>query len=201
MKKWIVFAVSLLMLLGCTRYDGGNPVNNGAENEKSEEDELIEEMAEKAKAEEKESKESKETKKTEKEEAEDEKENGEIKLDDKLEFGNFSVTMDHVRVYEEKGKNYADISFSWLNQAGDGKKTFMQLSALDVEQGDSILDETTGAWDPTNKNTSDIYFPNAQNGEWKVKLTYELKNKEEPITITFVPLTGEGSEKITVNIN
>lgn len=181
------------MLAACTQYKDGEPVVK-------ETDEPKEEVKqEKPKEEPKEEPKKEETEKEEKAEKA-KKDDNKIKIEDKFTFANFTVAMDYVRVYEEKDKNYADINFNWLNQAGDGKKTFMQLSAMDVEQGDAILEETTGAWDPTNKN-SKVYFPNAENGETSVKLTYELKNNEEPIVITFVPLTGEGSEKVTVNID
>lgn len=126
-----------------------------------------------------------------------------IKLDDKLIFGEYTVDMKDVRIYEDEGTNYADISFDWLNQAGDGKKMFMQLSLLDVLQGDKVLKEMSGAWDVQNKNSSRIYFPNAQNGSINVKLTYELDNKDEPITIVFVPLNhllDEESQKVNVDI-
>lgn len=130
----------------------------------------------------------------------EEESTGEIEVTDELAFGEFTVKMNGVNVYEEDGKHYADISFSWLNQAGDGDKTFMAVAALDVEQGDELLEETTGAWDVMNKNSSDIYFPNAQNGEKEIELTYELVNDED-LTITFVPLNEhDESQELTIEL-
>lgn len=131
---------------------------------------------------------------------EEETNTNEIKLDDELLFGEFKVNMKDINVYEEDNKTYADLSFSWLNQSNDGKKTFMQLSLLDVKQGDNILEETTGAGDIENSNSSDVYFPNAQNGEWTVELTYELVN-DEPLTIIFTPMNDvEDSQEVNIDI-
>lgn len=165
------------------------------EKKKVEKEKIKEEKEEKAA----EKKEKEETEK-EKEAQEAKKEGNKIKVDEQLEFAELTVNMDYVRVYEEDNKEYAEISFDWLNQAGDGKKMFMQLSGMDVEQSGKILEETSGAWDAMNKNTSRIYFPNAQNGEISISVVYELENTNDPITVTFVPLTGEGSEKLTIDI-
>lgn len=133
----------------------------------------------------------------------EEESTGEIEVTDELAFGEFTVKMNGVNVYEEDGKHYADISFSWLNQSGDGDKTFMSIALLDVKQGDTILDETTGAWDVMNQNTSDVYFPNADGGEKTVELTYELDNAEDLLTIIFTPLNDvvdEDSQEVTIDI-
>lgn len=190
MKKLMAILAMAMLLLAACGESGEKPAVDKAEKPKEE-----------TKQEPEKKEEPKEEKPKEEKKAKPKKDEGLIKVTDELTFANYTVTMKSVRVYEKKDKAYADIKFNWLNQAGDGKKMFMQLSALDVEQGGVILEETTEAWDPANKNSSPIYFPNAQSGEVGVELTYALENKEDPITITFVPITGEGSEKVTVDIN
>lgn len=134
-------------------------------------------------------------------EVEEEKLDKKIDVEGELVFAEFKLNLDKIRIYEEDGKAFADIEFNWLNQAGDGKKMFMQLSAMDARQGEKLLDETSGAWDPLNKNSSRVYFPNAENGEIGVDLTYQLENTEDPISLTFVPLSEEDSGKIDIEIN
>ena len=141
--------------------------------------------------------------KKEKEVQDAKKEGNKIKVDEQLLFGKFTVNMDQVRVYEEEGKTFADISFDWLNQAADGKKSFMQLSLLSVYQGESVIEDTEGAWDIENKSTSRIYFPNAENGEIGITLTYELENTDDPLLIKFQPLNSlieENSQELTIEI-
>lgn len=127
----------------------------------------------------------------------------EIEINEELLFGEFGVSMNDIRIYEEEGKTFADISFDWLNQAGDGEKMFMSISLLTIYQGEDHLEETTGAWDVENRNSSDVYFPNAQNGEWTIDLTYELNDKDEPLRIVFTPLNefNEDKQELTIDIN
>ncbi|MEK3887465.1 DUF5067 domain-containing protein [Bacillus sp. FSL K6-3431] len=210
-KRWWIVLIAVMTVF----YFIGAAMEN-AEKEKAEiaEQQRIEKKEEKAKqkAEEKEQKKAdeeiakKEAEQVKKEKAAQEaKKNGEIiKVEDELSFGEFTVNMKQIRVYEENDKEFAEIRFDWLNQAGDGKKMFMSMSLLSVLQGDSVLEETSGAWDVKNKSSSRVYFPNAENGEISVTLTYELADKESPLIIKFKPLNkliDEDSQEITVDIN
>lgn len=187
MKKIIsflsIFFVVVLLLSGCS--DGSETT---AEEEQATKTEVNKQEATKEDAKKEEDKKENSFNKT-------------IELDNELVFAEYTVKMNEVKVYEKDGSAFADISFNWINQAGDGAKMFFQVSTFDVVQGENILEEVSGAWDIENKNSSDIYFPNAQNGEHKVELTYELANKEEPLTIKIRPMTGEDTEEITVEIN
>ncbi|GAE27015.1 hypothetical protein JCM9140_3126 [Halalkalibacter wakoensis JCM 9140] len=126
-----------------------------------------------------------------------------IELDEQLLFGEFTVNMNQVHVYEAEDNIFAEVSFNWLNQAADGKKMFMSITLLSVYQGENDLEETTGAWDVENRNRSDVYFPNAENGAHKVSLTYKLENKEDPLELVFTPLNefDEERQEITINID
>lgn len=121
-----------------------------------------------------------------------------IDLNDELDFQNFRLTMNPVIIYEEDGALLADVSFKWLNQANGGEKTFMQVAAMDVKQGDDSLVEINNAW---QEQSSDVYFPNAEQGEWEVELTYQLENAEDSLEIIFVPMTDEGSNQLTIDLN
>lgn len=120
-------------------------------------------------------------------------------VNQQLLFGELTVNFETVEIEGDT----ATIIFKWINQAGDGKKYLFSLAGIDVIQGDDILEETSGAYDVINKNTSDMYFPNAESGETKVTLEYELADEVTPIEITFVPFNdfNEDSQTITVEID
>lgn len=130
----------------------------------------------------------------------EEKFDKEIKIDDELQFQEFNIKMKPAKVYEKDGNYYADISFRWLNHTGGEAKLF-RATSLDVKQSDELLEEVDDAWQDTN---SDVHFPNANNGERGIELTYELVNKEDPVEITFVPANfelEEDSQTITIDID
>lgn len=184
MKKLLLVLLALL-LVAC-----------GAE--ETQENEPIEEEETEEVAAESEQEEPEEVEEIEEEPAEEDN-----TIDETLEFGEFTVNMEEVNVYEEDGKTLADVSFSWLNQSGE-ESTFMAISLLDAKQGDELLEEVTGAWDIMNKNSSDVYFPNANGGEKKIELTYELVNEDDPITLIFAPLNDvvdEDSQEVNIDIN
>lgn len=121
---------------------------------------------------------------------------------DPLVFDEFTVEMNYVELYQKDGKEYADVSFTWLNQAGDGAKKFMSQSLVSLYQNHTDLDETTGAWDIENSNSSSLYYDNAENGELNIFLTYELENKEDNLRILFMPINelDEEAQQIDFNI-
>ncbi|MGY3716773.1 DUF5067 domain-containing protein [Sutcliffiella cohnii] len=121
-----------------------------------------------------------------------------IKVDEKLLFGELTVNFKQVEIKDDK----AIVTFSWINQAGDGEKFFFALAGIDVMQNDLILEEVSGAYDIKNKNSSDVFFPNAEGGEKEVMLEYELKDKETSLEIGFTPYNGiEDTQGINVDIN
>jgi|SRR5690625_4756066 len=189
-KKWWVWVIAFFAVL--TVYGAITGVNQAK-------DQIAEEETNKEDIEVDEEKQEEEVEKEVPEPEEETEDSGIIEVDEQLTFAEFTVDFEQVEIEDDK----AVITFKWLNQAGDGKQFFFALSGIDVAQSDDILDETSGAYDAENKNTSDIYFPNAENGETKVTLEYELKDKETPIDITFVPYNdyGEDSQKVTIEID
>lgn len=119
-----------------------------------------------------------------------------------LVFSEFTVEMNYVELYTEDGTEYVDVSFTWLNQAGDGAKKFMSQSLVSLYQNHTGLVETTGAWDIENSNSSSLYYENAENGEVNIFLTYELENSEDNLRILFTPINelDEEAQQIDFNI-
>lgn len=195
MKKIMMWVVGIVVVFAII----GNIFGDDEQTTKEEPKQKVEEASANKEESEPEKEESKEEPQPKKEDTS----NKAIEVNDELTFGEFTLKMNEVSVYEKDGKILADISFDWLNQAGDGEKMFMSVSLLDVMQGENILEETTGAWDVMNKNSSDVYFPNAENGVKTVELTYELANKEDPLTIVFQPLNElveEDGQEIILDI-
>lgn len=126
-----------------------------------------------------------------------------IDVNEELNFEQFDVELKTVKVYEKDDTVFADISLDWTNKAQDygEEMTLFVATVFEVKQGDKDLEEINDAWNPENKNTSDVFFPNTIGGEWSVDLTYELADETTPIDIIFTPTTEtEGSETITVDI-
>lgn len=127
-----------------------------------------------------------------------------IKLDvnEEFNFKLFDVIIDKVKVYEKDNKFYADIKIKWTNrdyQYGE-EKSFFVSTLFDVKQEDENLIEVNDAFNPENKNKSDVFFPNAAGGQWFIDLTYELIDETIPIDVIITPTTEtEESETITIN--
>ena len=174
-KKLIIASVlSLLLLTAC-----GGQASDGVSNEA--EDELKQEEVKK----------------------EEKPIDVKIDVNEELNFEQFDVELKTVKVYEKDDTVFADISLDWTNKAQDygEEMTLFVATVFEVKQGDKDLEEINDAWNPENKNTSDVFFPNTLGGEWSVDLTYELADETTPIDIIFTPTTEtEGSETITVDI-
>lgn len=122
-----------------------------------------------------------------------------------LQFKQFDVEIERMKIYTKKKKILADIKLSWRNKAhdyGSDKMTFFVATEMQVKQGKTELIEINDAWNPENKNSSDVFFPNTLGGLWTVDLTYELVDAETPIDIIFTPTTEtEGSKTVTIEIS
>lgn len=186
--KKVLFILLLGLLVGCTQYKDGKPVEDDEKKQES-----VEEDSETAQAD-----------VDEEEVVEDDSEpvkegkDPVIELDIEMVFGEFTMSFEQLEIEDDK----AILTYRWLNQAGDGEKFFFELAGIDVKQDENLLDEVSGAYDADNKNTSDMYFPNAENGETKVTLEYEIADSETPIEITVVPYNEfDDSQTIEIDIN
>lgn len=133
---------------------------------------------------------------TENEEVEEEpEENGEIKLNDRLTFAEFTIDFKSLKIEDD----IAELDFTWINQAGEGTKQLMNLTLMSVEQNGEELEEINEAWTDFQ---SDVFRENAEGGEGIVKLEYKLID-DSPITIRFQPLNefDEEAQEITIELN
>ena len=123
---------------------------------------------------------------------------------EQLQFKQFDVEIERVKVYTKKDRILMDIKIDWRNRAydyGSDQMTFFVATEMQVKQGKTELVEINDAWNPENKNSSDVFFPIPLGGTWKVRLTYELIDAETPIDIIFTPTTEtEGSKTVTIEI-
>lgn len=188
-KKWWFWVILVVVIFG--------PIFSAMDDEDeatNEENKEVQQEEQKEVSNEQEDKEGEEKK-----EDEPKKLDKKIELDDELLFVNFNIYMDEARIYEEDGKVYMDLSFDWLNTSFEDSTTFMRAAAIDVHQGDQLLEEITDAY---NDKKSDVYFPNAVGGKTGVDLTYELVDSESELKIVFVPWDQyDDSKELIININ
>lgn len=128
-----------------------------------------------------------------------------ITVKDELNFDQFDVEVKEVKVNEKNDVLLADIKLDWRNKAQDYSSDKMSLyvaTLFDVKQGEEKLIETNDAWNPENKNSSEVFFQNALGGKTGVRMTYELIDSETPIDLVFTPTIDEDNpETITIDIN
>lgn len=176
--KLFVYFVILIALTGCS---GETDAQNSGENE-----EEIQTTAE------------------EEEPKKEEPEPIDLKVDvnEEYNFKQFDVVVEKVEVYEESEELLADIRLSWTNRIYDYDTSTLFIATLfEVKQGGETLTEINDAWNPENKNKSDVFFPNAAGGTTSVDLTYKLKDESTPIAIEITPTTEEeGTETIQIDI-
>src|SRR5699024_2046592 len=117
-----------------------------------------------------------------------------IEEHDDMVFGEFSLTDITTEVIDDE----VVLTFSWLNQSGRDTP-FISLGLISVTQGDEVLEETSGAYDVSDK--SNILFKNANGGSHKVTLVYKLENRKQvEIAITSTLEFSDEREVIKVDI-
>lgn len=126
----------------------------------------------------------------------DESINKKINLDNQFSFQNFVVSMNNVKFYEKDDIVFMDLSFDWRNNYSEDAK-FIRAGSVFAYQNDDELEEVTYAYSDTS---SDVHFPNTVGGEWGVKLTFQLKDKETPIKIVFVAHESDEEEEFSIKI-
>ncbi|WP_433956948.1 hypothetical protein [Cytobacillus horneckiae] len=122
--------------------------------------------------------------------------NKKINLDNQFSFQNFVVSMNNAKLYEKDDNVYMDLSFDWRNNYSEDAK-FIRAGSVFAYQNDNELEEITYAYSDTS---SDVHFPNTVGGEWGIKLTFQLKDKETPIKIMFVAHDSDEEEEILIKI-
>lgn len=141
----------------------------------------------KSKAEERVERKAEREKKKEADKAKKEKEQQEQKEDqrntehtERFTFGEF--TIEAIRTEINDDVDELTFKFNWINQSGKDKAPFTALGYIDVSQGDEILEEISGAYDPSNN--SSILSRNHNGGTLPVSLVYKVV-RDDPIKIKF----------------
>lgn len=101
-----------------------------------------------------------------------------VEHEDELLFGEYTVNNIKTKIENDELK----LMFEWINQSGKDDIPFTAVGYFDVMQGEEILEETSGAFDPGAN--SDILRRTDHGIISPVTLTYEIKN-DEPIEIQF----------------
>lgn len=124
-----------------------------------------------------------------------------IEINDELNYPRLTINFNQVKVYEKKGKKYADIEFDWTNLSGD-EFSLQALATMDVQQNGESLNEINDDWNPENSKRigNDAFFRIEHGVTIGVKFTYELIDEKAPIDIIFYVLE-EDDRVITVEIN
>ncbi len=101
-----------------------------------------------------------------------------VEHEDELLFGEYTVNNIKTEIENDELK----LMFEWINQSGKDDIPFTSVGYFDVMQGEEILKETSGAFDPGAN--SDILRRTDHGIISPVTLTYEIKN-DKPIEIQF----------------
>ena len=123
----------------------------------------------------------------------EEEESNVVVYDDELKYDGFMVEGVETEVVDDT----LHLTFRWINRTGE-KMHFTYLGFVDVTQGESVLEESSGAYDMSNK--SNILFSNADGGSHRVDLEYEIVSDED-IEVTFGSNQTDKRDTITVQLD
>lgn len=115
-----------------------------------------------------------------------------VEHDDEFKYDGFMVEGIETKVED----NTLHLTFRWLNNTGE-KIHFTYLGFVDVMQEEEVLEEVSGAYDPSNK--SNILFSNADGGSHRVDLEYEMVNDKD-IEIKFGSNQTDKRDTITIEL-
>lgn len=133
---------------------------------------------------------------TEEESAESEGIQSVTEHDEVFTFGEFTVDSIETEIED----NELTFKFQWINQSGKGATPYTAVGFVDVHQGDEILDEISGAYEPSNQ--SSILGTNHDGGRLPVTMVYEIVS-EEPIRIVFGAMheIDNSTEELIIELN
>lgn len=141
--------------------------------------------------------------KTKQEEKEEKKLNKKIDVSEKLEFEQFDIEFKKVKAYEKDDKLLLDLDFSWRNKRLPNGSTLYVATLFEAIQDGEELEEINDHWNPEGDRglQNDVFASNAAGGLSPVKLTYELKDKENDVELIFTPTTEtEESQTIIIEL-
>lgn len=135
------------------------------------------------------------------EEVEDEQEEIEgeptiVEHEEQFLFGEFTVESFKTEIID----NELELSFYWINQSGKDDIPFISVGYFDVLQGEEILKDTSGAYDP---GTNSDALRKTDNGIMSpIRVTYDLVN-DDPIEVRFGATheNDDTKETLTIELN
>ena len=121
-----------------------------------------------------------------------------IGVNEEINFAEFTVTVDDIVIEDEE----AEINMTFKNDSDPSALRFISALGMDVYQGDTLLDETSGEVEDGMGGNSGIYYQHETGIESTIDLTYKLISEDEPIRIVFTPLLYdfEDSEEVTIEL-
>lgn len=140
---------------------------------------------------------------TKQEEKKEKNLNKKIDVSEKLEFEQFDIEFKKVKAYEKDDKLLLDLDFSWRNKRLPNGSTLYVATLFEAIQNGEELEEINDHWNPEGDRglQNDVFANNAAGGLSPVKLTYELKDKENDVQLIFTPTTEtEESQTIIIEL-
>ena len=122
-----------------------------------------------------------------------------IGVNETVSFAEFTVTVRDV--YLEDGDARIDMLFR--NDSDPSGLRFISALGMDVYQGDTRLEETSGEVESGRGGNSGIYYPHDRGIESPVDLSYGPINDDEPLRIVFTPMLYdfEDSQEVIIELN
>lgn len=122
-----------------------------------------------------------------------------IGVNETISFAEFTVTIRNV--YLEDGDARIDMLFR--NDSDPSGLRFISALGMDVYQGDTRLEETSGEVESGRGGNSGIYYSHDRGIESPVDLSYGPINDDEPLRIVFTPMLYdfEDSQEVIIELN
>lgn len=121
-----------------------------------------------------------------------------IGVNEEISFSEFTVTVRNVIIEEDEAK----IDMMFKNDSAPDGLRFISALGMDVYQGDTLLDETSGEIEDKMGSNSGVYYQHDRGIESPIDLSYGPINEDEPLRIVFTPLLYEfeDGEEITIDL-
>lgn len=121
-----------------------------------------------------------------------------IGVNEEISFSEFTVTVRNVIIEDDEAK----IDMMFKNDSAPDGLRFISALGMDVYQGDTLLDETSGEIEDKMGSNSGVYYQHDRGIESPIDLSYGPINEDEPLRIVFTPLLYEfeDGEEITIDL-
>lgn len=121
-----------------------------------------------------------------------------IGVNEEISFSEFTVTVRNVIIENDEAK----IDMMFKNDSAPDGLRFISALGMDVYQGDTLLDETSGEIEDKMGSDSGVYYQHDRGIESPIDLSYGPINEDEPLRIVFTPMLYEfeDGEEITIDL-